>query len=93
MVVVQEIQFESIFPKTIESWRIRAPQTFGMKLLWEKGRWKNKKLRGWGPQPRAEGHSLGEWWHLINYQEINPVWDWDLSLGLRAILWENGGAW
>ena len=46
-----------------------------------------------GPQPGAEGHSLGEWRHLVSYQEINPVWDEDLSLGLRAILWENGDTW
>ena len=40
---------------------------------------------GLGPQPRAEGHSLGEWRHLVRYQEINPVRDWGLNLGLRAI--------
>ena len=46
---------------------------------------------GLRPQPGAEGHSLREWRHLVSYQEINPIWDWDLRLGLRAILWENGG--
>ena len=30
---------------------------------------------------------------MVSYQEINLVWDWGLSLGLRAILWENEGAW
>ena len=48
---------------------------------------------GLGPQRGVEGHSLGEWRHLVSYQEINLVWDWDLSMGLRAILSENGGAW
>ena len=28
---------------------------------------------------------------VVSYQEINQVWDQDLSLGLRAILWDNGG--
>ena len=28
---------------------------------------------GLGPQPGAKGHSLGEWRHLVSYQEINPV--------------------
>ena len=29
----------------------------------------------------------------FNNQEFNLVWDWDLSLGLRDILQENGGTW
>ena len=57
MVVVQEIQFESIFPETIESWRRRELRTFGMQLLQEKGREKNKNSGdGDGELSRMEAH-------------------------------------
>ena len=38
-------------------------------------------------------HSLGEWRHLVNYQELDTSLGLKLNLALRAFLQENGGIW